>query len=127
MEGVRNAEQMAKSWWQFFDYCFNYDPSALICQSFWAKVIWGFIILGCIGVLYGLWVFWDYRRKWQQARIAQWQRESVDEAGIKEIQWIADKAYQAEVPDDELLARIKAAVDARKLEVGSGSRPDAPA
>ena len=99
----------------------------MICQSFWAKVIWGFIILGCIGVLYGLWVFWDYRRKWQQARIAQWQRESVDEAGIKEIQWIADKAYQAEVPDDELLARIKAAVDARKLEVGSGSRPDAPA
>jgi hypothetical protein len=117
MDGIRNAQQLAEPWWQFLVYCFNENPGALVCSPFWGKVIGAFIAIGCIAVLAGCWAFVSYRRKYYAAMRAQWMRESIDEVGIKETTWDGDKAFQAELPDDEVLARVRAGIEARRKEV----------
>jgi hypothetical protein len=126
MDGIRNTTELANSWWQFFDYCFNANPSALICESFWAKFIGAFIALGAIAVLVGIWKYIDYRRKYAAALRAEWLREQADEVGIKEATWDGDKAYQAELPDTEVLARMRAGIELRKREMNSASGSSAP-
>lgn len=114
MDGFKNAQQLGESWWHFFDYCFNHNPTALICEPFWTKVICAFIAVGAIAVLYGAWRYIDYRRKYAQALRAEWEREQVDLAAIKEATWDGDKAYQSHLADQEVLERIRAAVARRK-------------
>ena len=114
VDGIRNAQQLGESWWHFFDYCFNHNPTALICEPFWAKTIGIFIAIGAVVVLYGVWKYIDYRRKYAAALRAEWEREQVDEAGIREATWNGDKAYQSHLPDEEVLERIRDALDQRK-------------
>lgn len=116
MDGFRNAQQLGESWWTFFDYCFNHNPTALICEPFWGKLIGSFIAVGAVTVLFGVWKYFDYRRKYAAAVRAEWEREQVDEAGIREAIWNGDKAYQSHLPDDEVLDRIRAALEQRKRE-----------
>jgi hypothetical protein len=49
----------------------------------------------------------------------EWLREQADEAGIKEATWDGDKAYQAELPDDEVLTRVRAGIEQRKREMNA--------
>ena len=114
--GDVNPQDVARSWWQYFDYCFNLHPSAMVCEAFWSKWILALIGFGALGVAYGIWKFVDYRRKVNAAHIAEWMREQVDEVGIRETKWNADKAYQAELPDAEVLAKIQAAVEERRQQ-----------
>jgi hypothetical protein len=67
----------------------------------------------------------DYRRKYAAAERAQWLREQADEVGIREAAWDGDKTYQAELPDDEVLTRIRAAVEQRKREI-AGAQANQP-
>jgi hypothetical protein len=116
LDEVRSAQQIGESWWNFFDYCFNYNPTAMICEPFWRNTIGAFIVIGGLAVLYGIWKYIDYRRKYAAAVRAQWEREQVDEAGIREATWDADKAYRSDLTDDEVLERIRSAIDQRKRE-----------
>ena len=118
MEAIEKVQKLAGSWWNFFDYCFNHDPGASLCQAFWGKTIVACIGLGAVLVAYGVWKYVAYRRQYAAAIRAQWLREQSDEVGIQEERWIADSAYQADIPEDELLARIRAGVAARQREVG---------
>ena len=124
MGGAQSISQTTSAWWQFFDYCFNVDPASTICQPFWDKAIGTFIVFGFVLVAYGVWKIWDYRRKYAAALRAQWLREQVDEVGIKEAQWAADKVYEPDVPDDELLERIRAGLAARKREASQAPRTE---
>jgi hypothetical protein len=119
MDGLKIAQQLGESWWSFFDYCFNHNPSALICEPFWAKFIGAFIASGVIAVLFGVWKYFDYRRKYAAALRAEWEREQCDEAAIKEATWDGDKAYQSHLADDEVLERIRAAIEERKRAVAA--------
>jgi hypothetical protein len=114
VDGIKSAQHLGESWWNFFDYCFNHNPTALICEPFWARFIGAFIATGVIAVLYGAWKYIDYRRKYAAALRAEWERGQVDEAAIREASWDGDKAYQSHLPDDEVLQRIRAAVEQRK-------------
>jgi hypothetical protein len=116
VDGIRNAQHLGESWWTFFDYCFNHNPTALICGPFWGKVIGSFVAMGAIAVLFGAWKYIDYRRKYAAALRAEWEREQVDETGIREAIWDGDKAYQSHLPDDEVLERIRSALDQRKRD-----------
>jgi hypothetical protein len=119
VDGIKSAQDLGESWWKFFDYCFNHNPTALICEPFWAKFIGVFIAAGAIAVLYGVWKYIDYRRKYTAALRAEWEREQVDEAAIKEASWDGDKAYQSHLTDDEVLERIRAAVEQRKRDANA--------
>jgi hypothetical protein len=114
VDGLKNAQHLGESWWNFFDYCFNHNPTALICEPFWTKFIGTFIAIGVAAVVYGVWKYFDYRRKYAAALRAEWEREQVDEAAIKEATWDGDKAYQSSLADTEVLERIRAAVAQRK-------------
>ncbi len=121
MDGIKSTQQFADSWWQFFDYCFNVNPASLICEPFWARFIGAFIFLGVVAVCVGCWKYVDYRRKYNAALRAQWLCEQVDESAIKEASWAGDKAYQAELSDEEVLARIREGVEQRKRDVATAS------
>ena len=116
VDGLKNAQHLGESWWNFFDYCFNHNPTALICEPFWAKFIGTFIASGVIAVLFGVWKYFDYRRKYAAALRAEWEREQVDESGMREATWDGDKAYQSHLSQDEVLKRIRAAVAQQKAE-----------
>ncbi|MPZ43826.1 MAG: hypothetical protein GEV05_10550 [Betaproteobacteria bacterium] len=119
MDGIKNAQHLGESWWNFFDYCFNHNPTALICEPFWAKLIGAFIAAGVITVLFGVWKYIDYRRKYAAAVRAEWERGQVDEVAIREASWDGDKAYQSHLPDDEVLERIRAAVEQRRRDASA--------
>jgi hypothetical protein len=114
MDPIKDTQRIAESWWQFFDYCFNINPASLICEPFWAKFIGIFIATGVLAVLAGVWKYFSYRRKFAAALRAQAERERIDEVEIREASWNGDKAYQSHIPDREVLAQIRAAVDERK-------------
>ena len=124
MDGIKGVQQVSESWWQFFDFCFNVDPASTLCETFWTRTVAGFIVLGILTVLVGIWKYFNYLREYRAALRAQWEREQADEVGIQEASWHADKAYQAELPEDEVLARIREAVEARKREIGNSPKPD---
>lgn len=127
MDGIKNTQQLAESWWAYFEYCFSHNPGASICEPFWSRVIIFFVLVGSIAVAVGAWKYLDYRRKYAAALRAQWEREQVDEAQIQEEVWRGDKAYQAELPEEEVLGRIRAGIEQRKREVGqSGATPTSP-
>lgn len=111
--------QSLRSWWQLFDYCFNHNPSAISCESFWANAIGAFIAFGVAMVSIGIWRAIDYRRKVTRAAIAEWERNSVDEAGIREVTWKGEAAGVTDAPDDELIEKIRAGVEQRKREVAA--------
>jgi hypothetical protein len=119
MDGLQRTTQLAESWWQSFYYCFSLNPASLICESFWAKAIGAFIAIGAVAVVAGIWKYIDYRRKYAAAVREEWLREQADEVGIKEATWDGDKAYQAELPDDEVLARVRAGIEQRKREMNA--------
>jgi hypothetical protein len=50
---------------------------------------------------------------------AEWERSQVDESAIREASWDGDKAYQSHLPDDEVLERIRAAVEQRRRDAGA--------
>ncbi len=124
--GTVDPQQLLQSWWQYFDYCFNFNPSASTCESFWGNVIGAFIGIGVLMVLIGAWKVWDYRRKARRAAIAEWERNSIDEAGIKEAMWRGEEMAEVDsTPDEDLVAKIRAGVEQRKREVASSPRPPA--
>lgn len=121
--------QTIQAWWQFVDYCFNHNPSAQMCESFWTNAIGAFIACGTLMVLYGIWKILDYRRKARSAAIAEWERNSVDEAGIREAMWRGEDSRIATEPksDTELVAQIRAGVEQRKQETAThGATPAEP-
>jgi len=119
MDPIKDTRRLADSWWQFFDYCFNINPAALICEPFWMKLIGAFIAAGVLAVLVGIWKYFSYRRKYAAAMRAQAEREHIDEIEIREASWNGDKAYQSHIPDKEVLAQIRTAVDERKRNVAA--------
>jgi hypothetical protein len=119
MDGIKNAHELAESWWAYFDYCFSHNPGASICEPFWNRFIAVFVGVGLIAVAFGTWKYIEYRRNYAVALRAQWEREQIDEAQIQEEVWHGDKAYQAELPEGEVLQRIRAGIEQRKREVGS--------
>jgi hypothetical protein len=119
VDGIRSAQSLGESWWHYFDYCFNHNPTALICEPFWAKLIGAFIAAGVVAVAFGVWKYIDYRRKYAAAARAEWERGLVDEAAIREASWDGDKAYQSHLPDEEVLERIRAAVEQRRRDAGT--------
>jgi hypothetical protein len=116
VDGIKSAQHLGESWWHFFDYCFNHNPTALICEPFWTKLIGAFVAAGVVAVAFGVWKYIDYRRKYAAAVRAEWERSQVDEAAIREASWDGDKAYQSHLADDEVLDRIRSALDQRKRE-----------
>lgn len=114
MDGIRNAQDIVGPWWAYFDYCFSANPLSTVCGPFWERIILAVVIGGLIATAYGALKYFAYRRRDRRARIAEWEREQSDEVGIKEATWNGDKAYQAELPDAEVAARIRAALDERK-------------
>jgi len=119
MDAIKAINGLVDSWWKFFDYCFNYNPASLVCEPFWTKLIAGFILFGALCVLVGGWMYFSFRRKYAAALRAQAERERIDEEGIREAVWNGDKAYQAHLPDAEILSRIRASVEERKREAAS--------
>lgn len=121
MSGTKDAERLLTSWWQYFDYCFNVSPGAFVCESFWRNVIVGFVGLGVAAVLAGAWAYWSYRRKYAAAVREQWLRDQADESAIRELSWKGDTAAPLDMPDAELAARIRAAIDRRKQDGAADS------
>lgn len=122
-----DLERNAVTWWQFFDYCFNHNPAALACESFWAKAIGAFVAFGVVMVSIGIWKAVDYKRKARRAAIAEWQRNSIDEVGIREVTWAGEAGLvDNETPDDELVTKIREGVEQRKREIASNRSPAEP-
>ena len=112
-------QQIAGSSRNLFDYCFNHDPGGLpVPGPSGARRSSPCIGLGAGLVAYGVWKYVEYRRQYAAAIRAQWLREQADDVGIQEGRWIGDSAYQTDIPEDELLERIRAGVAARQREVG---------
>ena len=101
-------------WWQFFDYCFNHNPGSGICTPFWRWSLGAVVGIGVLVLVVTAWKYYRYRRKHQAAVIAEWERSQVDEVGIRENMWDGDKAYQADLPQEEVLQRIRQAVEQKK-------------
>ncbi len=116
MTTTRNAEAVLTSWWQYFDYCFNVSPGALVCEGFWLNLIAAFVGIGVLAVVAGIWKYLAYRRKFAAAVRAQWLREQADESAIREVAWKGDVQGAAALTDEQLAANIRAAMEARKRE-----------
>lgn len=126
MGSAKEAEAVLTSWWQYFDYCFNISPGALVCEGFWLKLIAGFVGVGALAVAVGIWKYWSYRRKYAAAMRAQWLREQADESEIRDIAWKGDAPDTTALGDAELAARIRTAMEARKqADAAASSRPRA--
>lgn len=115
---MTDALQALTSWWRFFDYCFNHNPSAMSCEAFWTYGIFGFIGVGVLLLIFTATKIVSDRRKLRAARIAEWERNSVDEAGIREAIWVGESATAPrDASDDQLLATIRAGIEQRKREM----------
>ena len=123
MDLIKQAQMQISSWWQTFDYCFNHNPGALLCEAFWTRLIGVFVVLGGLCVVVGVWKYVRFRRAYAAAIRAQWLRDSVNEAGIRDNLWNGDKAYQTHLPHDEVLAQIRSAVEDRKRQ-GTPASPN---
>jgi hypothetical protein len=123
MDGIRNAQAVIDPWWSYLAYCFNGDPLSTVCGPFWQRIIVGVIVIGCVGVLFGAWKYYRYRRAAIVARIAEWEREQADVSAIKESTWDGDKAYQSELPDAEVQRRIREGLDQRRASNSAASKP----
>lgn len=121
MGNTKAAEAVLTSWWQYFDYCFNISPGALVCEGFWLNLIAGFVAVGGLAVAVAIWKYWSYRRKYAAALRAQWLREQADESEIREIVWKGDTPETTALSDAELAGRIRTAMEARKREDASSS------
>lgn len=104
-----------KALWQLFDYCFNHNPSAISCESFWSYSILGFIGFGVALLIFGVTKIVSYQRKLRAAYVAEWERNSIDEAGIREAKWKGDDQTPGE-PDAEVVHQIRAALAQRKAD-----------
>jgi len=113
-------------WWQYFDYCFSHNPSAGICVPFWRWSIGTVVCIGVVVLIATAWKYYRYRRAYQAAVLAEWERSQVDEVGIKENMWDGDKAYQSHVPQEEVLARIRQAVEQKKASAPAHPPPGRP-
>ena len=102
-----------QSWWQLASYCWD-SPGAMVCASFWTHAVLAFVALGGLLVSIGLTKVVIYRRKLRRAYIAEWERNSVDEAGISEARWRGEEQPLADDPD--MAAKIRAALDERKRQ-----------
>jgi hypothetical protein len=121
MTTTTDAEAMLTSWWQYFDYCFNVSPGALVCEGFWLNLIAAFVALGVLAVAAGVWKYLSYRRKFAAAIRAQWLREQADESEIREFAWKGDTPDAAALTEEQLAANIRAAMEERKREAAAES------
>ncbi len=123
MDWLRSARATFDPWLSYIEYCFNGDPLSPMCGPFWQRVILGVIAVGALAVGYGCWYYYQQRRKERQAAIAEWERAQVDFAGIKEKSWEGDKAFQADMPEEEMARRIREALDQRRAEQAATTKP----
>lgn len=116
MDGIKQVQDTLGPWWAYFEYCFNLNPLSTVCGPFWERIIMGAVVVGFIAAGYGLLKYHAYRRQERRARIAQWESEQADEAGIREAIWNGDKAYRTELGDEEVARQIRAALADRKSQ-----------
>ena len=122
MDGLKNAQALIDPWWTYFNYCFSDNPFSPVCESFWERIIFGFIALGAIAVLVGVLKFFSYRRKYAAALRAEAEREGINDEGIRARIWNGDKAYQADLSNAEIELRIREGIEERKRAARSTSQ-----
>ena len=116
MDGIKNAQALVEPWWTYFSYCFGDNPLSSVCESFWERIILGFIALGAIAVLAGLFKFFSYRRKFAAALRAQAERDAIDDEAIRARIWNGDKAYQTDLSSDEIERRVRDGIEERRRD-----------
>ena len=121
MDGFKNAQGLIDPWWTYFNYCFSDNPFSPVCESFWERIIFGFIALGVIAVLVGVLKFLSYRRKYAAALRAEAEREAIDEEGIRARIWNGDKAYQADLSSEEIELRMRQGIEQRRNDARSAT------
>ena len=107
---------IAKSW-AYFDWCLNADIQMPVCRPFWMWVMFALLGVGALAVVWITIEAISYRLKLAAALRAEAYRASVaDEDTMRAHRWEGDKAYQGDLPPEDIERRIKEALAARANE-----------
>ena len=104
-------------WWAYAKGCLDVDILAPACRSFWAWAIGAVLV---VAVLIAAWMvvkLVSHMMKLAAARRAEAARAKVaDETTMRAHAWEGDRAYQTDVPTEDLQRRIKDALVTRANE-----------
>ena len=107
---------IAKSW-AYLDWCLNADIQTPVCRPFWMWVMFALLGVGALAVVWITIEAISYRLKLAAALRAEAYRASVaDEDTMRAHRWEGDKAYQGDLPPEDIERRIKEALAARANE-----------
>jgi len=110
------ALDMLRQWWTYLAYCFLSDFGDPACRDWWSGVmIAAFALGGIIAFALGRVILREYL-EFRRNRLRLAARAIVDEAAIEEATWKGDALHgdPEALSTEELAARVRAALDARK-------------
>ena len=103
-----------QQWVTYVSSCMELPMQAPVCKPFWTWVMIGAFAFSGLIVLVIVWKIMSYRIKLAAALRAEEQRAHVDHEAIAAKRWDGDKAYSAELGDEEVERRIREAVEQRR-------------
>lgn len=107
-------------WRAYVEFCLDADLTAPVCRPLWT---WAMLVLLGFGALSCVVIAWRYLAWRHQHKVAQRACEErmrvADEATMQAARWNADKAYQSDVPAEEIERRIREAVEQRRRASGA--------
>lgn len=114
MDWIKPTQAFIERWWAYIDWCLKAEIHAPVCQPFWSWATGALLGIVILAVVWAVAKFISYRIKLAAALRAEEEREAVaDEDTMREHTWDGDKAYQTDLPAEEVERRIKDALVAR--------------
>jgi len=123
VQALTAVTELINRWWAYVEFCLEAALTAPVCRPFWTWSVIALLGLGAVTCVAIAWRYLSWRHQHKVAQRAYEQRMSVaDEATMQAARWNADKAYQSDVPPEEIERRIREAVEQRRREAGGEPR-----
>ena len=113
MDVLMAAKKHVEYWIAYLSYCWEQPIQAPVCRPIWTWVMIAILAIGAITAITITWKIISYKIKLAAALRAEQERASVDTDAIQARRWDGDKAYSAELGDEEIERRIREAMHAR--------------